>query len=421
MNKKKKYFLTILVFLSSVLFALLISEAIIRIVRPDIKSLVETHFVKDRFRIRANPRNLLFVGLHPDSREKHPIAFNSIGARQHRDFKTAKRPGTTRIGIFGDSYTANLRMRSEYSFTEPLEYLLNRTGRDFEVINFGTDAYGTGQIYLQYMDEGLSMDLDVVVYLFFVNDIKEILSNGLIDMDDAGKIRYVPVKETPLSTRVAKRFYLTYFLIEAFAKMDLQLDFLLTRGAQVATDEAVVMMEESKKRYAHFQGLLEKGLTDSDLERAKVIFQAIVVEMSMVAKKNGQPFYVMLVPMGGDVNMMVKDLLKERGIDAHDLYPEFMAEKQSMDEFIFRSDPHWNEEGNKVAASRVMRYLVGKLALTDVDDRFIREGLFEYYSAFTPSLVSGSLLSEVEVAPERLKAIRGRYTSSYEVKGPGKW
>ena len=421
MNRRKKILLTMLLFFSSLFVAIVISEAVIRIVRPDIKALVETHFVKDRFRIRANPRNLMFTGLHPDTRIKQPMIFNSIGTRQHRDFKKKKRPGTTRIGFFGDSYSANLRMRAEYSFSEPIDYLLNRSGEDYEVINFGTDAYGTGQIYLQYMDEGLDMELDAVVYMFFINDIKEIISNDLIDLDGDGRIRYLPVKKTKLYVKAARKFYLTYFLIEAFAKMDIEMDFLLREGAEVDTNEAVKIMEESREKYAHIQGLLEKGLTDSDLERAKRIFTAIVMEMMRVAEENGQPFYVILVPMGGETNRSIKGLLKESGIDAYDLYPEFMGESQSMDEFIFLNDSHWNEEGNKIAVVHIVSFLASKMGLAHMDDRFIKEGLFEYYSAFTPSNVTGSWQEEIEVSGELLKSIKQKYNLRYKEVGPGKW
>ena len=37
--------------------------------------------------------------------------------------------------------------------TLTLDYLLNQTGRRFEVLNFGTPGYGTDQIFLQFMDE----------------------------------------------------------------------------------------------------------------------------------------------------------------------------------------------------------------------------------------------------------------------------
>ena len=77
-------------------------------------------------------------------------------------------------------------MESQYSFTEPLDYLLNRTEKNYEVMNFGTDGYGTDQVYLQYMQEGTKLNLDYVFYIYSNNDLRNIRENSLIDISKKG-------------------------------------------------------------------------------------------------------------------------------------------------------------------------------------------------------------------------------------------
>jgi lysophospholipase L1-like esterase len=70
------------------------------------------------------------------------------GILQSRDVPVAKPPGTFRIAVLGDSIAAGhtLRVRHARNFAETLEELLNaRGGTRFEVLNFGTDGYGTLQ------------------------------------------------------------------------------------------------------------------------------------------------------------------------------------------------------------------------------------------------------------------------------------
>jgi lysophospholipase L1-like esterase len=71
------------------------------------------------------------------------------GILQSSDVPVAKPPGTFRIAVLGDSIAAGhtLRVRHARNFAETLEELLNARGGTsrFEVLNFGTDGYGTLQ------------------------------------------------------------------------------------------------------------------------------------------------------------------------------------------------------------------------------------------------------------------------------------
>lgn len=201
---------------ASLAAALVLAELSLRIFRPDLSDLVHSVMEPNRYRIHRNPRGSFEPRGYPDGgREKHWVVHNSLGFRQHREFARKKPPGVIRVGVFGDSFVENLRIPVEYSFTEPLDFLLNETGGTWEVLNFGTDGYGTDQIYLQYLDDAIPLDLDVVLYVFCPNDLMDVIADRLIDVDPRGELRYLPVRKTRPIVEVMKHFYLTYFLMES--------------------------------------------------------------------------------------------------------------------------------------------------------------------------------------------------------------
>ena len=88
-----------------------------------------------------------------------------------------KKPGTVRIGFFGDSYTQAAQVPIEEAFFRLIEHDLNedarlsgRTDARYEAISFGVSGFGTLQSYLESNRRMDSTDLDYVVYVFVEND-----------------------------------------------------------------------------------------------------------------------------------------------------------------------------------------------------------------------------------------------------------
>jgi len=83
-----------------------------------------------------------------------------------------KPPGTHRTLLLGDSFTEGYTVAEEETVRARLERLLDaqRCARH-EVLNGGTAAYSTDQEYLFFLEEGARYGADVVVLLFFYNDL----------------------------------------------------------------------------------------------------------------------------------------------------------------------------------------------------------------------------------------------------------
>lgn len=89
-----------------------------------------------------------------------------------KEHEIEKKPGTTRLGFFGDSYVEARQFPLEYIFHQVIEKKLNDSGAGpVECIAIGATGYSTFQCYLEsrrWMDK---VDLDRVFYVFCENDL----------------------------------------------------------------------------------------------------------------------------------------------------------------------------------------------------------------------------------------------------------
>jgi tetratricopeptide (TPR) repeat protein len=77
--------------------------------------------------------------------------------------------------------------------------------------------------------------------------------------------------------------------------------------------------------------------------------------------------------------------------------------------FYFQNDGHWNEEGNKLVAVYIFKFLLEKLKLGPQEDLIIKKGLYEYFSAFSPIQVSNSWLDKTPVSTQIKQIIFLKY------------
>lgn len=102
---------------------------------------------------------------------------NSHGLIAREDFPVAKPAGEYRIGVVGDSFTANVT--STQRWTDVLEDALNASadwrnsvgGRRTRVINFGLDGIGTVQFGAVAERVALPFDLDLLIVNMIRNDL----------------------------------------------------------------------------------------------------------------------------------------------------------------------------------------------------------------------------------------------------------
>src|SRR5262249_37585119 len=71
---------------------------------------------------------------------------NNIGARARHDTAAEPLPGTTRAGVFGDSFAGRSRVPQEQAWPTVVE----ASTPNLEVVNLGVDGYSAGQSLLRY-------------------------------------------------------------------------------------------------------------------------------------------------------------------------------------------------------------------------------------------------------------------------------
>jgi hypothetical protein len=101
-----------------------------------------------------------------------PVRINNLGFRDPRDYELAKRPGTFRILVLGDSVTFGHGAVFETTYPYLLERRLKswNPSIDWQVWNLGVPGYNTRQ-ELRYLQEvGPSFQPDLVIVGFFPND-----------------------------------------------------------------------------------------------------------------------------------------------------------------------------------------------------------------------------------------------------------
>ena len=129
----------------STLLSLGLVESGLRLFAPRYAGPAAAVFDEDAVRLRKRRPNTRSSAAHPDTRAPHVVIHNALGMRQHRPIAPEPADGEIRIGLFGDSFTENLRLPVAYSLSEVLDYLLRRQTEQVTVLNFGVDSYGLDQ------------------------------------------------------------------------------------------------------------------------------------------------------------------------------------------------------------------------------------------------------------------------------------
>ena len=334
--------------LASCLAGLLLCEAGLRLFHPKYAYLAEAPFVRDLNLIRTRiPGNRGFFR-HLDSGAPHPLFHNNLGLRQHRDFSAEDLENSINIGFFGDSFTENIRIKAQFSFTEPLDYLLNigaegagEGQRSINVLNFGRGGYGTQQSLLNYELLDFREALDHVFYVYCPNDLKDDHASDLFRLDDAGRLVRKEAVPSTLFTLLSK-LHLPYLVLDAGGRLSTHLEELEAKTRQ--------LRHEYRQRRASYG---TQGLASS----AFPLFRQILRRWKEAAESNGASFRLLWLPRENYDAPGVAAIVEEEGVETVNLRdcfgardPAHLRTPWALSPYRFERDGHWNEAGNRLAA-----------------------------------------------------------------------
>jgi len=176
--KWRNFLLTI----SSILFSLLLGEAICRLYDYG-----NPHSYTYREKISAKPElgyhyepNQELIYYYPDNprgyfdSENRVVGhINSKGFRgAEKDFK--KDDTVTRIAVLGDSYTLGLGNKDEDTLCTRMEYWLKSLGKNVEVLNFGVTSTNTALQVNLLQRYVLRFEPDIVLLIVCMNDVESL-------------------------------------------------------------------------------------------------------------------------------------------------------------------------------------------------------------------------------------------------------
>ncbi len=373
----------------SCLFSLLLVEVALRTVLPIYEYAASSDAQRDSARIWRRPAGARSVHRHPDTGTPHPVIYNDLGLRQHRNFDLASLGSRFVVGLFGDSFTENVRLPVTDGFGEVLDYLLNLQ-IEAEVLNLGVDGYGIGQSYLTWRESDLPFD--VVLYVLCLNDFRNLYENAIFAIEEDGSIVETPPPPAPRYVHWLGRLHLTY------AAIDLRNRMRLHRTAQRFGIENLVGHGRRRRQRERFhspeadrlyeqvlaagEGVFDEMSGSGTYAETTRLFRHLLERWRDEAASRGQRFVVVGLPRPRE-SAVIQAL--DGDFETIDLHRALLARDPdfTFDRIRFARDGHWNERGNELAAEVLYERLVTWQGLEPIPEGERRERLSEYYAAFS--------------------------------------
>ena len=361
----------VLLSLLSVATGLAVCEAALRLFHP-------------RYELAATPPEGPSGRAHrrvsnPDTGVDHAVIYNNLDSRQSRDFPAGSLEAAVNIAFFGDSETENLHIPAQYSYTEPLDYLLNAAARGsvgasegtaFNVLNFGVWGWGAGRSYLRWRKSPVRRTLAHVFYMVVDNDLDDLrnaVRAGIVRIGESGEIRAGDPLRPPAWKRALARMHLTYLVVDAWQR--------LAREPPLHADAGAVDRRRGP--------VLAR-------DRQWPLFRQLVRRWKREVEEDGGAFHVVLMPKEERLLQSIRgDAALRAEVGVVDLLECFREAVPKFDyaDWRFVRDAHWNAAGNMMAASCLYRHLEDALGLRKRGDEELARARHAYYEAFLDSPV----------------------------------
>jgi lysophospholipase L1-like esterase len=270
--------------------------------------------------------------------------FVSINSKGWRDAERSydKAPGVYRIVAIGDSFVFGAGgVEAGKRFSDILE----KSGKNVEVINMGVPGYGADQEYQTLEDDALKYNPDLVLLCAFYNDFSESFSTinpsigrpkGYFTLDGDQLVFHPPV-------------FSTFYTLSQYSYVLGVADLALSK----------ISGEYWQKE--HQQHLVMKQQTRRDT------FKQIYRSADRLCRDRGIKFVIVYFPfqqqtIANVIQHVMGELAASDGVKTLDLM-DTMRQADSARMAYFEHDIHFNEYGHEVVAKAIQDYLVGNSLL----------------------------------------------------------
>jgi len=352
---KKNIALNFVLLFFSVVIALAILEAVLRVTQAEVAKLPETPksdwaLLRERVWTEHHPelgwyhqknKKAVLVG---DGYEVE-IQTNSQGFRGTREYEKVKRKSKNRILFLGDSFVFGFGVENE----ETLVARLEQKDENLEVLNLGVPGYGIDQMLVMYRTIAKDYETDYV----FIGVFPEDFWRATRSFADTGHAKpyfsLLPNGELELHNMpVPPKYSLNTH----------QFPDLVHRGPVESFLMKSVLYRMLKR------GLTRLGknlrLTDPDTTEEWVLGRAILSELIREVQESGAtPVLVILPPERWvrdpgktSLHKSILRFAKRENVDFIDLSPHFVEAVGEGDitDYYIQGDWHWTVKGNQLAA-----------------------------------------------------------------------
>ena len=326
--------------------------------------------------------------------------FNSHGFRDYE--RTYEKPANTfRILVLGDSYVEALQVALENTFPALLEKALNENSPSliFEVLSLGESGFGTADEYMRYLDFGVQYSPDLVLLAFTTgNDIRN--NSKFLNRDNVAfyfgfdEKRQLVLDRTLFNEHqngltLSKRFfqslkqnsYLASFISERLSLLNQQL-----REGHLEGRSGERRVASGKKPLDEYSDL---NIYLSDLkprwQEAFAITKELILKFRASVENGGARFVLVTICNAEQVHAhraeelkqeyglsfdydqpdrMLEDFARQKGITFLNLMPVFREYHLNTGRTLHGFGPsqvgHWNENGHRLAAEEMIKFLLDK-------------------------------------------------------------
>jgi len=373
---------------ASLVFALLIAELVLHLTNPDRSLPVSTLFYEpdDLLGWRKIP-NEEGVLIQPEYAVHKKINSKGLRGREYSYEKPSS--GVFRVLCLGDSYCEGYAVELRDLFTGKLENLLNapNDGTHYEVINGGTGGYSTDQELLFFETEGKKYRPDLVILLFYYNDVVVNTMATYWDVQkpvfelQGGKLQLTNVPVPKATKRVAGAQSIAQWMSSNSRIYSSLADIFGQMSRTWLGSASPPKMPPSYREFIVFQ-----SSPSADTQRAWEVTEALLGRLKRDVASTGGQLVVFRIPFKAtvyreefqslisrwhipqelcDPNRLRKDLtavcrrLSIPLIDPQRRFEELAeASKARGKRLYFVLDDHWNEEGNELVAHILHEYIV---------------------------------------------------------------
>lgn len=162
-----------------------------------------------------------------------------------------------------------------------------------------------------------------------------------------------------------------------------------------------------------------KGERDKIFKERWETFRRLIRRWKQVVERNGGKFHVVLLPQHNPAaSPRVPAILQEEDVATISLYDCFGAHDAAHYQrpwngspYRFKTDPHWNEAGNRLAALCLYRVLEADMRLPALAEETLQATLRRYYAAFGDGrpVNAGDEDNEPPISMSTVAGIREKY------------